>query len=110
MTDERRTSHKTIAMRAVATAALATLIFVADTVTVLDIAIATLYVVVVLLAARFCKPRGVVLVGAGCMGLTLLSWALTPPGGPATEALINECISIATIGLVTVLALRAQQT
>ncbi|MFL9922435.1 PAS domain S-box protein [Paraburkholderia fungorum] len=86
------------------------MIFIVDTATVLDIAVATLYVVVVLIAARFCKPRSVVLVGLGCVALTILSWVLAPPARPSAETLINECISIVTIGLVTALALHAQQT
>jgi two-component system sensor kinase FixL len=108
MPDERRSPRKTTVALAVATAALAAVIFIADIVVVLDIAVATLYVVVVLIAARFCKPRSVVLVGLGCVALTILSWALAPPARPNAEALINECISIVTIGLVTVLAFRAQ--
>jgi PAS domain S-box-containing protein len=109
MTDERRSARNTTFRLALTTAALAAVIFIADTATRLDIAVATFYVVVVLIAARFCKPRSVVLVGLGCAGLTVLSWALTPPGGPATAAIINEFVSITTIGLVTVLVLRAQR-
>jgi PAS domain S-box-containing protein len=110
MTDERRSPRKTTVTLAVATAALAAVIFIADTATLLDIAVATLYVVVVLIAARFCKPRSVVLVGLGCVALTVLSWALAPPARPSVETLINEFISIVTIGVVTALALHAQQT
>ncbi|MFM0628644.1 sensor histidine kinase [Paraburkholderia xenovorans] len=110
MTDERRSPRKTTVTLTVATAALAAVIFIADTATVLDIAVATLYVVVVLIAARFCKPRSVVLVGLGCVALTILSWALAPPARPSVETLINEFISIVTIGLATALALHAQQT
>ncbi|MEA3084064.1 MAG: hypothetical protein QOC89_1761, partial [Paraburkholderia sp.] len=110
MTDETRASRKTTVTFAVATAALAAVIFIVDTATVLDIAVATLYVVVVLIAARFCKPRSVVLVGLGCVALAISSWVLSPPARPNAETLINECISIVTIGLVTALALHAQQT
>jgi hypothetical protein len=83
-------------------------IFVADTVTNIDIAVAVLYVAVVLMAARFCKARGVVMIGAGCVGLTVLSNFLTPPGGDEVKGIINTAISIATIGLTTVLALQGQ--
>src|ERR1700748_938533 len=82
MTDERRSPRKTTVTLAVATAALAAVIFIADTATLLDIAVATLYVVVVLIAARFCKPRSVVLVGLGCGGLTVLMWARQPRALP----------------------------
>jgi len=59
-------------------AATAIAIFVSDIVTPLDVSVATLYVVVVLMAAGFCQPRGIWLVAAGCVGLTLLSFYLTP--------------------------------
>jgi hypothetical protein len=49
----------------VATAVVAIAIFIADTVTDVDIAYAVLYVVVVLMAARFLSARGVMLVAAG---------------------------------------------
>ncbi|MEA3128121.1 MAG: hypothetical protein QOD67_5140 [Caballeronia sp.] len=110
MTDERRSPRQTTAALATANAALAALIFIVDTGTRLDIAVATLYVAVVLIAARICKPRVVVLVGLGCVGLSIISRALAPPDHPTAETFINECISMASIGLVTALALRAQQT
>jgi two-component system sensor kinase FixL len=109
MTDAGLSSRKTTVTLAVATAVLAGAIFIADIVIVLDIAIATLYVVVVLIAARFCKPRSVALVGLGCVALTVLSWVLAPPVRPDLETLSNECISIATILIVAILAFRAQQ-
>src|ERR1700751_4856755 len=52
-------------------------VFIIDTVTPLDFAVAVLYVVVVLLAARYFSRRYVLTVALGCMGLTLLSYALT---------------------------------
>ena len=61
----------------VVTAALAAAIFVADTIADLEIAFPAFYTVVVLMSVRFCKRRGVILVGAGCIGLTLLSDLLT---------------------------------
>ena len=109
MTDERRSSGKTTVTLAIATAALAAVIFITDTVAVPDISLGTLYVAVVLLTARFCKPRGVVLVGLGCVGLTILSWVMSQPNVPTIEVVINECISMAAIVLVTALAVRAQQ-
>ena len=52
---------------------LAVAIFIFDTVTDLEIAGAVLYVAVVLISLRFCRRRGVMVVAAGCMALTLLS-------------------------------------
>ena len=54
----------------------AVIIFVIDTFTPLDIAIAVLYVIVVLMAANFLRRRGVILVSLACAGLTVLSFIL----------------------------------
>ena len=52
-------------------------VFVVDTVTPLDIAVAVLYVVVVLMAGNYFQLRGVLLVSMGCLALTVLSFLLT---------------------------------
>jgi PAS domain S-box-containing protein len=65
---------------------------------------ATFYVLVVLLAARFCSARGIVLVGAGCVGLTMLAFFL--PGFTETEAGdvgVKASIGAAVVGLTTFL-------
>ena len=93
---------------AVAAAVLAIAIFVVDTMTPLDIAVAMLYVLVVLMAARFCTARGVMLVAAGCVGLTVLSAILTPGPEPLLVKSPNTILCILVIGLTTVLALQGQ--
>ena len=98
----------TSALLPVATAALWLGVFTADTLTSIDIALPVLYVAVVLMATRFCPQRGVVLVGAGCVGLTGLSYFLSAPPGPEAEGIINNAISIAVIALTTFLALQSQ--
>ncbi|MEX3950747.1 sensor histidine kinase [Paraburkholderia sp. EG287B] len=95
---------------AIAMSALASLIFIADTVTVLDIAVATLYVLVVLLSARSGSTRTVMWAGAACIALTAISWILTQPGGPVIEGVINEIISVVTIAVVTLLMMRNVRT
>ncbi|MDB5464787.1 MAG: hypothetical protein JWP23_3176 [Phenylobacterium sp.] len=97
------------ALLPVATAALATGIFVADILTPVGVAVAGLYVVVVLLATRFLRPRGVVLVAAGCAVLAVVSFILARPSGlEAEEGAVNALISIAAIAVTTFLALRGQ--
>jgi PAS domain S-box-containing protein len=87
--------------------AFALAIFIVDTFTLLDIAIAVLYVVVVLLAANFCQRRGVLLVGAACMGLTLLSYFLSHE--PAADTALVRCLmSLSAVGATTFLALKNQ--
>jgi PAS domain S-box-containing protein len=93
----------------VATALVAIAIFIADTATGIDVAAAGLYVVVVLMAARFLNANGVILVGFGCVGLTALSYVLSPPatGNPAETA--NPLICLVAIVLTTFLAVQTQK-
>ena len=93
----------------VATVAAAIAIFIADTVTDIDVAFAVLYVVVILMAARFLSARGVMLVAAGCVVLTVVSYGLTPPSGPEVGGIANTLISLAAILLTTFLAVQAQR-
>ena len=87
---------------------LAAVIFIADTVTDLEIAFPAFYTVIVLIAVRFCKKRGVVLVGVGCIALTLLSDLLTIGVPPSQAGIINTCISLLAIAATTYLALKIE--
>jgi signal transduction histidine kinase len=87
---------------------LAAVIFVADTVTDLEIAFPAFYTVIVLFAVRFCKKRGVVLVGVGCIALTLLSDLVTIDVPPSQAGIINTCISLLAIAATTYLALKIE--
>jgi signal transduction histidine kinase len=87
---------------------LATAIFIADTVTELEIACPIFYTAVVLIAARFCKKRGVVFVGVVCIALTLLSDLLMLGGVPSQASVINTCISLAAIAATTYLAVKLE--
>lgn len=86
----------------VATAALAIGIFIVDILTPPEIVVTVLYVAVVLMATRFCRPRGVVLVAAGCIGLAVASYFLSAETAP------NTALAIVAIALTTVLALQSQ--
>jgi hypothetical protein len=70
----RSSRSATSALLPVATAGLALGIFVADILAGVEVALAVLYLAVVLMAARFCRPPGIVLFAAGCVGLTVLSY------------------------------------
>lgn len=87
-------------------AACAAGILVLDIVTRNEIAIAVLYVAVVLMAVSFCQPRGVLLVTLGCMALTVLSYPLSPGAGLRVTAIANCALSLAAIGVTAVLALK----
>src|SRR5262245_32060528 len=82
-------------------------VFVIDTLTPLGIAIAVLYSVVVLMASTFCQRRGVLLVSAICMTLTVLSY-FSQHKLAANPALVRCLMSLSAIGATTVLALQNQ--
>ena len=90
-----------------ATVAITVVIFAIDTLTNLEIAAAVLYVVVVLMSARFCERRAVVLVAMGCMTLTVSSYFMTPVG-LKDAGLINTAISLLAVGLTAYLSLKIE--
>ncbi|HZL61761.1 MAG TPA: histidine kinase dimerization/phospho-acceptor domain-containing protein [Pseudolabrys sp.] len=92
----------------VAAIVLAAGIFIADTIADLEIAFPAFYTVVVLLAVRFCNKRGVILVGAGCCALTLLSDLLTAATGSSGIGVINTTISLLAIATTTYLAVKIE--
>jgi PAS domain S-box-containing protein len=101
----------TSALLPVATAALAAGIFIADILTPVGVAVAGLYVAVVLMAAFFLRRRGVGLVAAGCAVLTVVSFFLARPSGAEVEGgVVNALIGIAAIGVTSLLALRGQRS
>ena len=83
---------------------LIVVIFIADTITELEIAVAVFYVAVVLLATGFLRARGVLIVSASCVFLTLASFMFTRSG--AYEAgVINGALSLCAIVITTYLGL-----
>ncbi|MEI9424157.1 PAS domain S-box protein [Mesorhizobium sp. Cs1299R1N1] len=92
----------------IATGAVAAAIFIADTVTEADIPVGVFYVAVVLMTARFCRARGLVLVAAGCVVLSLLSYFLSAPAAPDAPGVVNLLISIGAIGVTALLVVQGQ--
>ena len=87
---------------------LTLIIFAVDAFTPLDVAIAVMYVVVVLLSASVWRRRGVMLTSAVCLCLTLLAYALSHAAmfsGPASGRMV---VSLAAVGITAYLALRWQ--
>ena len=87
--------------------AIALGIFLVDTISALEIAIAATYVVVVLIAAVFLRRREVLSVSAACLALTVLSYLMTHHVR-ADAALLRGLVSISAIAIATVLALMTQ--
>jgi signal transduction histidine kinase len=92
----------------IAAYALAAGIFVADTLSDLEIAVPAFYTVVVLMSARFCKTRGIILVGVACVALTLLSDLLTAASGTSGIGFINTVISLLAIVTTTYLVIKIE--
>ncbi|MPZ38295.1 MAG: PAS domain S-box protein [Rhizobiales bacterium] len=83
-------------------------VFIVDTMTPLDIAVAVLYVLVVLIAANYFQFRGVLLVSMGCLALTVVGYLATHGFFTDTGALARCIMSISAIGATTLLALKNQ--
>jgi signal transduction histidine kinase len=92
------------------TAALAAAIFVADTITDLEIAAPVFYTTIVLLSVSFLKKNGIVFVGIGCIALTLLSDLLTANNGVSEAGVINTALSLLAITSTTFLAVKIQSS
>jgi len=87
---------------------VAAAVFAVDTLTPFDIAVAVLYVVVVMLSLSFAGRRGMLLIAAGCMGLTLISF-LVSHGLDASGGSVARCIvSLSAIAITTLLALQVR--
>jgi PAS domain S-box-containing protein len=89
-------------------AAIAIAIFILDTITPEDSAIAVLYVGVVLLSAKFLQKRGVLLASLGLMALTVLSYLLSEHDKSPSIALWTCLLSLAAIGVTAFLAVQSQ--
>lgn len=92
-----------IALIAVAMAA----IFVADTTTRYEVAVAVFYTVIIFAAARVLCRRAVMVLAAVCIVMTAVSFACTPHGD-SEAGLINMGISIAAIVMIAFLSLKAK--
>jgi two-component system sensor kinase FixL len=90
-------------------AALVFLIFVIDTFTRLQIAVAVLYVLVVLLSANFSGRRGILLWSLACIGLTLASLFIKHGRDPDEGAVARYMMSLLAIGSTTFLTMRIRK-
>jgi two-component system sensor kinase FixL len=89
---------------------LAATIFAVDTLSSLDIAVAVLYVTVVLLSTEFTGQRGVVLVAAACAALTLLSFAIGEDGETGSAPMLRCVVALVAIAITATLAVRNQNS
>lgn len=89
-----------------AAAIIAAAIFIADTVTQLEVAVAVLYVAVILIVARIFERKGVLVVAFACVGLTILSYFLSREELSPSTGFVNCIVSIAAILVSTYLAIQ----
>jgi len=97
----------------VATAVLAAGVFIADVLTPPDCVVSGLYVLVVVMAGRFCRGRRLWWVAGGCAGLSvvaqLLAHRLVGQGDEAGYiGAFNTAVCLVAIGLSTYVILRGQ--
>lgn len=88
--------------------AVALTVFTIDAFTSLDIAIAVLYVVVVLLVASAGSRRTTAAVAYGCVALTLIAFALSHDEHYSGGAVARCAVSVLAIVITAMLALRDQ--
>jgi PAS domain S-box-containing protein len=109
MANPSSVSPKTSPVLAIATILFAVAIFVVDTFTPFDMAIAVLYVVVVLMAANLFQRTGLLLVAFACLALTIISFLISH-GLHADSAVVRCLVSLAAITITSILALANQTT
>jgi PAS domain S-box-containing protein len=86
--------------------ALASAIFIFDTVSPAGIAIAVLYAIVIMMSIDLCERHGIILVSLGCAGLTLVSY-LIGHGLQFEDGPLFRClVSLSAIAITGLLALR----
>ncbi|MCA1326784.1 sensor histidine kinase [Herbaspirillum sp. alder98] len=88
--------------------ALAALIFAIDALTPLDVAIAVLYVAVVLLSVAAWPRRGVIAMTTLCIVLTLVAYGMSHGLDQNDGALARCLVSLAAIAITAFLALKGQ--
>ncbi|VVP67364.1 Adaptive-response sensory-kinase SasA [Pseudomonas fluorescens] len=85
-------------------------IFIVDTLTELDIAVAVLYVLVIMIAMGSCTLRGLRRVALICGALTLAGFFVSHLEHPFGTALARCLISLTAIGIATWLAVKNRRT
>ncbi|ALN75234.1 sensor histidine kinase [Aureimonas sp. AU20] len=103
--ERKREARRRPRWRLAALAVLTGSIFVADTVTHFEIAVAVFYTAVILLAIELLSVRGVVALAVFCAVLTVASLFLTRSGA-FDSGLMNCAISVLAIAVTTYLSLK----
>jgi PAS domain S-box-containing protein len=101
-----RTRSEHPALVITAATALAAVIFAVDAFTPLAMAVAVLYVLVILLAATICNREQVVSVTMACLALTLLAFFISHGIAIESTSFLRCLVSLAAIAITAILVLR----
>jgi len=86
--------------------ALAACIFLVDTLSSLHFAVASLYVLVILLSAQDLRRRGIILTGVSCAALAVVSYLLTHGFSLDGSAPLRSAVSFVSITITVILVVR----
>lgn len=89
-------------------AALALAVFLVDVLTPLEGAVAVLYVVAILLAAKTTRRNDIIFTAAGCVILTISAYLLSHDLQTVASPALRALVSLAAITITTLLALQNQ--
>ncbi|WP_245266301.1 ATP-binding protein [Bradyrhizobium sp. WSM1743] len=87
-------------------AVLALAVFMVDVLTPLEGAVAVLYVVAILLAARTNRRTDIIVAAIGCAALTITAYLLSHDLEPIASPALRALVSLAAIAITTLLALQ----
>ncbi|MEW6257477.1 MAG: ATP-binding protein [Pseudomonadota bacterium] len=107
--ESARAARRRLIGSVVVVAALCGVIFAIDTLLPFDMAIAVLYLVVVVFAASVFERLGLLIVGAVCVGLTGLSFVIIHADDYNLSSVMRCLVSLAAIAVTTLLTLRNQR-
>lgn len=99
-------SARATALLRVGALSLATFIFVVDALTSVQIAIAVLYVIVILMSISLYSRSGVIAVAFSCGGLTLIAFFSSHGTDFQSQAFARCLVSLTAIGIATIMALK----
>jgi PAS domain S-box-containing protein len=89
-------------------AVLAIAVFLVDVLTPLEGAVAVLYVVAILLAAKTARRDDIIVAAAGCVVLTMAAYLLSHDLNSVASPALRALVSLAAIAITTTLALQNQ--
>lgn len=88
---------------------LAIVIFAVDAFTPLGMAVAVLYVLVILISSRFAEPRELIVIALACAGLTVLAFVVSHGANIESTSFARCLISLAAIAVTTLVVIENKE-